>query len=535
MAKLPDYVAAAKPSPADARAPWYTNTAPTYAGVMLWFVFWQGIVSGLPTLGGSLASGLVVGIAGIIVAALFCHFLTYMAPAMMGQKTGLPLYIVGTSTYGVQGGFIMPGFMMGALQFGWLAVNAFFSAYMICLSLRIGCVEVGGIYEVIVPGPIHATITIIFLLGAVFMGLVGIKYIAKVATYVPLVFLAILIILFAKTAGGLGSFTPDKVIEASKAAPEKRAAALDATKAEFAAIEAKGELTDAQKAVRDNKIAAAEGAVESAKGIAGTEATGTFGILAFLSAYIVGFFATAGAAGADFGTGARNKSDVQMGGLVGIVGATAFAAIFSMLIVAGAYGGDMITANGLVGNFDPLALMGSDTLLGDTARWASLALGLAAFAPACFPALIAANSFRSTMPKAWKPAVGIGTLVAIALAVTGYAGQAVTVFAIVGASFGPICGAMTADYILSGFKWNGPRAGFNPAGWISWAVGFVVGAYDLVAPLAGGKAIGIPCAPMAALIVGFVLYVILSKLGLESKTLEMPEAPAEEPAEAPAE
>ena len=220
-----------------------------------------------------------------------------------------------------------------------------------------------------------------------------------------------------------------------------------------------------------------------------------------------------------------------MGGLVGIVGATAFAAIFAMLIVAGAYGGDMITANGLVGNFDPLALMGSDTLLGDTARWASLALGLAAFAPACFPALIAANSFRSTMPKAWKPAVGIGTLVAIALAVSGYAGQAVTVFAIVGASFGPICGAMTADYILSGFKWNGPRAGFNPAGWISWAVGFVVGAYDLVAPLAGGKAIGIPCAPMAALIVGFVLYVILSKLGLESKTLEMPEAPAEAPAE----
>jgi len=35
---------------------------------------------------------------------------------------------------------------------------------------------------------------------------------------------------------------------------------------------------------------------------------------------------------------------------------------------------------------------------------------------------------------------------------------------------------------------------------------------------------------MAALIVGFVLYAILSKIGLESKTLDMPEAPAEEAA-----
>ena len=67
---------------------------------------------------------------------------------------------------------------------------------------------------------------------------------------------------------------------------------------------------------------------------------------------------------------------------------------------------------------------------------------------------------------------------AIILIVTKYAGDAPVVFGTIGASFGPICGAMAADYILSGFKWNGPRAGFNPAGWISWFFGFVVGAYD---------------------------------------------------------
>ena len=42
-------------------------------------------------------------------------------------------------------------------------------------------------------------------------------------------------------------------------------------------------------------------------------------------------------------------------------------------------------------------------------------------------------------------------------------------------SFGPVCGAMAADYLLAGRKWPGPRAGFNPAGWISWIVGFAVG------------------------------------------------------------
>jgi hypothetical protein len=40
---------------------------------------------------------------------------------------------------------------------------------------------------------------------------------------------------------------------------------------------------------------------------------------------------------------------------------------------------------------------------------------------------------------------------------------------------GPICGVMLVDYLLSGGKWTGPRAGFNPAGWIAWAVEFVVG------------------------------------------------------------
>ncbi len=45
----------------------------------------------------------------------------------------------------------------------------------------------------------------------------------------------------------------------------------------------------------------------------------------------------------------------------------------------------------------------------------------------------------------------------------------------IGASFGPVVGAMIADYLLSGGNVAGPRRGINLAGYGAWLVGFVVG------------------------------------------------------------
>jgi cytosine permease len=153
-------------------------------------------------------------------------------------------------------------------------------------------------------------------------------------------------------------------------------------------------------------------------------------------------------------------------------------------------------------------------------------LAIAAFPAACFSSLIAANSFKTTLPKV-NPfiTVGLGTIAAIILAVTGLAGNATGVFLVIGASFGPVCGAMAADYLLAGRKWAGPRAGFNPAGWISWLVGFAVGAFNLVAgkvPALADLHIEVPVAPVAAFLVGFVLYIVLAKAGLESQKIEHP-------------
>jgi cytosine permease len=48
--------------------------------------------------------------------------LYYYVPAMLGMQTGYSLYVVGTSTFGSTGGYLMPGLLMGALQVGWVAV-----------------------------------------------------------------------------------------------------------------------------------------------------------------------------------------------------------------------------------------------------------------------------------------------------------------------------------------------------------------------------------------------------------------------------
>jgi cytosine permease len=93
-------------------------------------------------------------------------------------------------------------------------------------------------------------------------------------------------------------------------------------------------------------------------------------------------------------------------------------------------------------------------------------------------------------------------------------------FKIIGASFGPICGAMVADYFLSGRKWAGPRKGINWAGYISWAVGFIVAILPS-AWVGGEKFAFISPAPVIAFFIGFVLYAVLAKAGLQPPTVEM--------------
>ncbi len=434
---VPNYLKMAVPNPPENRAPWYKNTAPTYAGIFLWVVFYMQIANGtLPQ------AGLGLSLLGLVAAALICHFLFYLVPGLFGMKTGYPLYVVGSSTYGTLGGFLMPGLLMGLLQFGWLAVNtAVASSFILQAAGQDGT-----------PGTTpFIVVSIIWGLAAAFMGVKGIKYVAKVATFLPIVPLVMILFVFFSNVGTAGDF---------QVAP-------------------------------------------NAKPITG--------FLTMIS-IVVGFFATAGAAGVDFGTGSRNEKDVRMGGLVGVALAIVFAGGLPLIAIAGAHG-----ANPALDSFAFDAVIRSQG--GKLAQWMFILFAIASFAPACFCSLIAANSIGTMFPTANKMVmVLIGAVIAIILAATGVALNLVGVFSIIGASFGPICGSMLADYLLSGNKWAGPRKGINMAGYIAWAVGFIVAILPTVSPSKFGW---INPAPVIAFIIGFILYALLAKAGLQPPAIQL--------------
>ena len=72
-----------------------------------------------------MSASLGICLLGVVVAGLLCYFAVLPAPAMLGMTTGYPLYVVGSSTFGTAGGYLMPGILMGLLQIGWFAVATF--------------------------------------------------------------------------------------------------------------------------------------------------------------------------------------------------------------------------------------------------------------------------------------------------------------------------------------------------------------------------------------------------------------------------
>jgi cytosine permease len=146
---------------------------------------------------------------------------------------------------------------------------------------------------------------------------------------------------------------------------------------------------------------------------------------------------------------------------------------------------------------------------------------IASIAPACFCAFIAGNSFSTMIPGVPRiSSTMAGVTVSIVLAVTGVATHLIDFFTIVGASFGPICGAMAADYLLSGKRWAGPREGVNWAGYLAWALGFVVGILPFL-PVSATLKTYVQPAVLYSFVTGFVVYAVLAKAGLQPRTVAM--------------
>jgi len=429
---LPNYISKALPNPRSNRAPWYKNTAPTYAGVFLWIVFYREIAAGTLDRASTAVCLLALVIAGLISYGLF-----YYVPALLGMRTGFPLYVVGSSTFGTQGGYVMPGLLMGILQVGWMSVNAFVATTFILTAFG----SKAG------PGSLpFSLIAAAWALGLGYVGAKGIQYVSRFALYLNMVPLLMILVVFFRNAGGIGQYEP----------------------------------------VHPNPYLG----------------------FTMLVQIVVGFFATAGAAGVDFGMNSRDEHDVRWGGLVGILLAVLVAGGLPLLAVAGAHG-----AFG-VQDFR------FDSAIAQTGSFAAIAFfffAVASIAPMCFSSFIAGNSLATMIPGVPRTtSTMVGAVIAAVLAITGVAANLVNLFTIIGASFGPICGAMVADYWLSGKRWAGPRQGINWAGYGAWAIGFIIGILPFL-PISEDTKPYLQPAAVYSFIAGFLIYTILAKAGLQPK------------------
>lgn len=444
MAVCPSYISRATPNPTWNRSPWYTNIAPSYAGIFLWIVFYQAL--GEQTVR---HAGLGVCLFALVVAGILCHVAYYYVPAMLGMNTGLPLYAIGSSTFGATGGYLMPGLLMGFLQVGWFAVGTTIATDFILKGLGFPTT----------PGSLaFVTVGVAWGYTTAFVGIKGIRYVGRVALLLNVIPLVMLIVVFFQTAAGISHYSPQE------------------------------------------------------------SGTGGPGVFSATVALVLGFFATGGAAGADFGTSARNAADVRWGGIVGIVFAGIVAGGLALASVAGAHG-----LNPALSGYqydDVVRSVG-----GPIATAMFLLFALASIPSACFCSFVIGNSFSTMVPQVSRAfSTMTGATVAIILAVTGAASDLIGFFSIVGASFSPICGAIAADYLGHGRQWAGPRRGINWAGYGAWAAGFCVGIIPTLPVSPELKSYSQP-APLYSCIVGFIVYLALARAGLEPPALQMATEP----------
>ncbi len=491
--EIPAYLLSAAPVPAAQRAPWYMNTAPTYAGIFLWFAFYQPL--GIALQLGSLWSALL----GVVLAGAICYLFFYYVPGMLGMKTGLPLYIVGTSTFGAKGGYFIPGIFMGLLQIGWYSVATYYATKLVLGGL--------GLPDT---GPNFYILAVVWGVLFAVIGALGIGYVARVSQFFPIVPILMLLIGAIQALPHLANFkTPN----------------------------------DLPGRVVDTDLI-------------------SIGSLLIIQ-MVVGFFGTAGAVGADFCSNNRNAEDVKWAGIAGIWGAIIFAAGLALITVAGAQGKSQSLLPKPTANWDQLsaeerkvvweglkpeerekllknrnesffyetALRSLNTTTAEDGskkqNWLASAMlllfAIGSMAPACFCSFIIGNSLSTMLasPKSRIPITVLGAAVGIGIALTGAPRHLESIVGLVGASFGPVIGAMIADYFLNGGRWSGPREGVNWAGYAAWFIGFLVGICNnpVVTNLLGREIL--PAwhpTGVYSLLVGCIVYIIMARtIGLPAR------------------
>lgn len=258
MANLPDFITSNTPVSKDDRISWAKGIAPAYAGIMLWYAFWQYLINLGNTKDASaaiLSQGVGVALAALAVAAAICFIFFYYVPGMLGMTTGRPLSVIGTSVFGARGGFILPGFLMGLLQFGWLSVNATTASILLwqCFTSDFNTEPTE-----IVQKQLFWIIAVVFIILAVFMAYKGMKLVGFIGQFAVLIPIAAMILLLIPTFKGVGNFKPDMIDAA--AAVEKKVPAEEAPANPAAGQDASNALDEVAAAAKQAAADVKEGA-----------------------------------------------------------------------------------------------------------------------------------------------------------------------------------------------------------------------------------------------------------------------------------
>lgn len=186
---MASYLANTTPFPPADRVPWYRYTAPCYAGIFLWVGFYQMLAQGTID-----RAGMATLLPALVVAGVLSYALFYHVPAMLGWKTGYPLGVIGSSTFGSKGSRLVPGLLMGIVQTAWLGAATFFGAKLTLTGLGLSAR----------PGTLpFAVVAVVWGCAMALAGMKGIRFVARLALISNVIVLLAVLAVFLMARDGL--------------------------------------------------------------------------------------------------------------------------------------------------------------------------------------------------------------------------------------------------------------------------------------------------------------------------------------------
>lgn len=484
---------------------WTWGIGHNYIGLFLGVIFLDRLAPG--TLG---VGGLVPSVLGAALGGLLAFGLLYLPAATWGFRARLPLADLARSTFGERGAIWVPGLLLGLAQVVWFAAALALAAdYGARGLLELGMLDAASIADIQVGGltlraPVILFETVCWGLFAAVMGTFAVRIVSAVMfTYPVFPALALGFALFW-TLPGIG-------------------------------------------------FARTEPATMPMPG-----ADAALGAFLVMVQIVGGFFVTSGLLAADWGVACRRARDVTLGGFVGItLAATVFAAI-TLAIVADTIGPvpspepppkASPAPSAKTTNEERLAALlntpaepaspprtpppeaaGDRTLAsalqygigGSLGGSLLLVFALGLLGPCAYAPYLIVRQVGAAFPRVPRLAIAIAAVVAAwPLVATGLALDLGTIFGLMGAVFGPIAGAIAADFLLGRGAWRGARSGWNLPGLAAWILGMPVGLLPMIGRWSGIASLeNAQPATYLAFATGFFVFLGLATLGLGSPRVD---------------